>query len=306
MSSRPWWQDYRPRRPMVGKPAGHVQATGISSQRATRHLQTHELKANLFGRLAAHRARIPVIIGTLWTLKDTAPSPLVVSRPDSPSGRRVARPALRLCDHDLGRDPPRMGCFVAVAPLSNAVPTARRGPFRDRNPLSGRIERPELFRLGVVARLSEEKGLSTMLGAMPPTWRACRRRCCSSQAMAPCVRIWKVWRRSRSLVARAFSRPRRRCARFSREARPVRNRRAANRSVAVMEALASGLRSLPRASAAFRRSSRTARPGSLFRPTMFERSPTRSSPSGETSSAEGTRRRRSRDDASALPGGQLR
>jgi glycosyltransferase involved in cell wall biosynthesis len=131
-------------------------------------VQTHELKANLYGRLAALWVGIPVIIGTLHTLKDTAPSPM----------RRLRDRILHPLSAWLDR---RSDCVLTT---SDAV--RREWDSTMQSPLYRTIYPPfishrsvaethfplplsdsHLFRIGVVARLSEEKGLQLLLAAMP-------------------------------------------------------------------------------------------------------------------------------------------
>jgi len=130
-------------------------------------VQTHELKANLYGRLAALWAGVPVIIGTLHTLKDTAPSPLRRLRD------RIFHPLSAWLDR-------RSDCVVTTSdavrrewdpsmqsPLYRTIYppfTSHRSAAETRFPLP--LSDSELFRIGVVARLSEEKGLPLLLAAM--------------------------------------------------------------------------------------------------------------------------------------------
>ncbi len=131
-------------------------------------VQTHELKANLYGRLAAHWARVPVIIGTIWTLKDTAPSPLRRLRD------RILHPVSAWLDR-------RSDCVLTI---SDAIrrewdPSLQSTLYRTLHPpldpgrsvtetrFPAALSDPSVLKLGVVARLSEEKGLTTMLEAMP-------------------------------------------------------------------------------------------------------------------------------------------
>ena len=131
-------------------------------------VQTHELKANLYGRLAALWVGIPVIIGTLWTLKDTAPSPLRRLRD------RILHPLSAWLDHRsdcvlVSSDAVRREWDSSMqSPLYRTIRTPftpRRSVAETRFPLP--LSDSRFFRIGVVARLSEEKGLPLLLTAMP-------------------------------------------------------------------------------------------------------------------------------------------
>jgi glycosyltransferase involved in cell wall biosynthesis len=131
-------------------------------------VQTHELKANLYGRLAARWARVPVTIGTIWTLKDTAPSPL----------RRVRDRILHPVSAWLDRN---SDCVLTISDairrewdpgLQSPVYRTLHLPLDASRPVADTrfpavLSDPDVFKVGVVSRLSEEKGLSSMLRAMP-------------------------------------------------------------------------------------------------------------------------------------------
>ena len=131
-------------------------------------VQTHELKANLYGRIAARRARVPVIIGTLWTLKDTAPSPFRRLRD------RILQPFSAWLDHRSDRV---LACSDAIrrewdpslqSPLYQTIylPLTLERPVKETN-FPDALTDAAILKLGSVARLSEEKGLPILLEAMP-------------------------------------------------------------------------------------------------------------------------------------------
>jgi len=136
-------------------------------------VQTHELKANLYGRLAARLARIPIIIGTIWTLKDTAPSRLRRWRD------RCLHPVSRVLDRQSGRvvtssDAVRKEWDASLAsPLYQTIYTPydldRESYNRpqETEALSAALADQGVIKIGVVSRLSEEKGIQYLLQAIP-------------------------------------------------------------------------------------------------------------------------------------------
>jgi glycosyltransferase involved in cell wall biosynthesis len=135
-------------------------------------VQTHELKANLYGRIAARMARVPIIIGTIWTLKDTAPSPLRRLRD------RCLHPFSKMLDWQSDKvvtssNAIRREWDVSLAsPLYETIYT----PYNlDRNStvpadelgiLMAAMDKQKV-KLGLVSRLSEEKGIQYLLQAIP-------------------------------------------------------------------------------------------------------------------------------------------
>lgn len=136
-------------------------------------VQTHELKANLYGRIAARLAKVPIIIGTLWTLKDTAPSPLRRLRD------RCLHPVSRMLDR-------RSSKVVTIsnairkewdASLSSPVYETIYLPYHlDRGSNSSSEELHDLIpavegngmvKIGAVSRLSEEKGIQYLVQSIP-------------------------------------------------------------------------------------------------------------------------------------------
>jgi glycosyltransferase involved in cell wall biosynthesis len=131
-------------------------------------VQTHVLKANLYGVIAAKLAKVPVVIGTEMTLKDTAPT-------------RFGRFRDRLLQPLAARIIDRCDSFVVTSEFikrewygdsaSDKVVVVYP-PFNleklhasERNG-SPRTARDGKTHLCYVGRLSEEKGVRTLLDAM--------------------------------------------------------------------------------------------------------------------------------------------
>jgi glycosyltransferase involved in cell wall biosynthesis len=134
-------------------------------------VQTHELKANLYGRIAANLAGVPVIISTIWTLQDTAPS---------------LRRLRDVCLHPISRILDRQSSRVVT--ISDAIrrewDASLSSPLYQRIYLPHDLERdqkssedqrilltamdnPGTINIGAVSRLSEEKGIQFLLKAVP-------------------------------------------------------------------------------------------------------------------------------------------
>ncbi len=124
-------------------------------------VQTHVLKSNLYGIVAARLAGVPKIIATEMTLKDTAQTPArrMRDRLLHPLLGRVLGLADRFMvtsehirrqwgDHD--------GKVRVIYPFFNEAKLAAAGP---------RSRGSQKFRVGYVGRLSEEKGLGFLLEA---------------------------------------------------------------------------------------------------------------------------------------------
>ncbi|MFW5813387.1 MAG: glycosyltransferase family 4 protein [Fibrobacterota bacterium] len=129
-------------------------------------VQTHVLKANLIGSMAARMAGVPVVIGTEMTLKDTAPSKIGRIRD------RFVQPlttfALRKCDSfvvtsEFIRKEWQSAwgpeSFEVVYPPFNLE--KYRSAIRRRKSPSGKG-----CNIGFIGRLSDEKSIDKLLEAM--------------------------------------------------------------------------------------------------------------------------------------------
>lgn len=129
-------------------------------------VQTHVLKANLMGSMAARMAGVPVVIGTEMTLKDTAPSRIARARD------RVIQPlasvALKKCD-----------AFVVTSEFIRREWQSARGPNRfevvyppfnlEKHTRAVRVKKSKpsgISRIGFIGRLSDEKSVDKLLEAM--------------------------------------------------------------------------------------------------------------------------------------------
>ncbi len=131
-------------------------------------VQTHVLKANLYGVIAAKLAKVPIVIGTEMTLKDTAPTRFGRFRD------RLLQPFVRQiinkCDSFIVTSE-----FIKREWYGNAAPGKVAVVYPPFNlvklELSHRATSPvpsqeNKTRLCYVGRLSEEKGVRTLLDAM--------------------------------------------------------------------------------------------------------------------------------------------
>jgi glycosyltransferase involved in cell wall biosynthesis len=133
-------------------------------------VQTHVLKSNLFGILAARKAKVPVIIGTEMTLKDIAHTPMTRLRD------RLIQPlvslSLRYSDcfmvtsdyikkqwyHQRYAEKYR----VIYPPFNLEKYRAAQAILRSKTANTNHYEPT----IGFVGRLSEEKGLESLIKAM--------------------------------------------------------------------------------------------------------------------------------------------
>jgi glycosyltransferase involved in cell wall biosynthesis len=138
-------------------------------------VQTYELKANLYGRIAARLAKVPIIIGTNLTLKDTAPTPLRRLRD------RCLHPINRMLDRSSSKvvtssDYVRKEWDASLAsplyqtiytPCSFDRNTRASSPSPELAATFAAMDRERAVRIGVVSRLSEEKGVQYLIQAIP-------------------------------------------------------------------------------------------------------------------------------------------
>lgn len=166
----------------VNEPQSFVALLSFLKEYKPHVVQTHVLKANLMGSMAARIARVPVIIGTEMTLKDTAPSRLGRLRD------RVLQPftsaALKKCDSfvvtsnfikqewegeiegevnerrskskDIGI---KQSAFRVIYPPFNLekLKAAQSAKFSRSN---------DIKTIGFIGRLSDEKSIDKLLEAM--------------------------------------------------------------------------------------------------------------------------------------------
>ncbi len=133
-------------------------------------VQTHVLKSNLFGILAARKAGVPVIVGTEMTLKDIAHTPLTRLRD------RFIQPlvglTLRYSDTFMVTSefikkqwyhPRYEEKYRVIYPPFNLE------KYRSAQASSSRTTEDAARRptIGFVGRLSEEKGVQTLVESMP-------------------------------------------------------------------------------------------------------------------------------------------
>jgi len=131
-------------------------------------VQTHVLKANLYGTVAAKLAGVPVVIGTEMTLKDTAPSPLGRFR-DKLLQPLVARTIDR-CDSFVVTSEFIKREWYGAASSDKVVVVYPPFNLEKLHASEQNAGKPKMndgkTKLCYVGRLSEEKGVRTLLDAM--------------------------------------------------------------------------------------------------------------------------------------------
>ncbi|MDG5816076.1 glycosyltransferase family 4 protein [Chitinispirillales bacterium ANBcel5] len=129
-------------------------------------VQTHVLKANLLGTVAARKAGVPVVIGTEMTLKDTAPSKLARIR--DRFVQPITNAAIGKCDKfvvtsefikDQWESISNSELFRVIYPPFNLTKLNSAGKKRSGNK-KGEV------RIGFIGRLSDEKSVDVLLDAM--------------------------------------------------------------------------------------------------------------------------------------------
>lgn len=130
-------------------------------------VQTHVLKANLYGILAAKLAKVPIIIGTEMTLKDIAPSGFRRSR-DRLITPFVKRIYMHYCDKFIVTSKFIMHHWF---PNYNSDKIEVIYPPFDLSKYNSAvntmyIKKNNYSTIGFVGRLSEEKGISSLIHSM--------------------------------------------------------------------------------------------------------------------------------------------
>jgi len=157
------------RLPVPDGPIGPVAQIGALYRffRATRPaiVQTHVLKANLYGSIAARLARVPVVIGTEMTLKDTAPS--AARRLRDSIVQPAVKQALARCDKFVVTSDYIKSEWDGVpeSKVEIIYPPFNLEKLRQAKSVTSTTD-SETVRICYVGRLSEEKGVGLLLDAM--------------------------------------------------------------------------------------------------------------------------------------------
>lgn len=137
-------------------------------------VQTHEMKMNILGRLAAIKAKSPIIIGTIWTLRDTAFSTIrrVRDRLLSPlhkyldSRSRVVIAISNAIKRDW--DPlNRKSLYKVIYIPYDPERINKSSDIANFHRLMDFEKNKNIFIIGVISRLSEEKGIQYLLRSIP-------------------------------------------------------------------------------------------------------------------------------------------
>jgi len=136
-------------------------------------VQTHVLKPNLYGRIAARMAGVPIIIGTYYTLKDTAFSRLrrvrdQIFHPINSYLNKLSDKIV-VISHAIRREwDPKLtskkfeliySAYTKEKLITNQESLSNR--FKDY------FNNSDRKKIGAVSRLSEEKGIKYLIDAMP-------------------------------------------------------------------------------------------------------------------------------------------
>lgn len=136
-------------------------------------IQTHGLKSNLYGRLAAKIAKIPIVIGSIWTLRDTAFSRIRRIRD------RLFYPIIAYLNKHSDKvvvvsnfirkewDPTCESLKFEVIYLPFCKDKIVKNDIEESEDTLSILEDINGMKIGYVARLSEEKGHTYLIQALP-------------------------------------------------------------------------------------------------------------------------------------------